>query len=323
MNEDARGEEWWELRLRPRAGRAEDARALLLELCPAGFVEEQDEFAVYLPDVPAALRACRLACSLGHAGLRPVRSSSWARWQDSFEPVTIGERMRIVPVSGASPDTGRAAQVGRWGAAGCIELFLEPGPAFGTGEHPTTAACLRYLDRVVRPEDRVVDVGTGSGILAIAAALLGAAQVLAVDVDPVACRVARRNLLLNPAASGAVTVLQANATHLLGQQDPGRPPAGPGDPDAQAAEGLLGPGAGLLGPGAADVVAANLTSALIRLLAQGLARITRSGGWLIASGLSWGNRPGVEAALRQASFDVQARTVEAGWATVLFQRGGA
>ena len=80
---------------------------------------------------------------------------------------------------------------------GEIVIEIDPGMAFGTGQHPTTAMCLRALEELVRPGMRVLDLGCGSGILAIAAAKLGAARVLALDIDPNAVRAARENAAAN------------------------------------------------------------------------------------------------------------------------------
>lgn len=112
-----------------------------------------------------------------------VQEEDWANnWKAYFKPVRVGERLMIIP---------------SWEAYELqpqdVPLFLDPGMAFGTGTHPTTALCLRRLETVVRPGMRVLDVGTGSGILAIASARLGAAPVVGIDIDPVAVRVAKEN----------------------------------------------------------------------------------------------------------------------------------
>jgi len=257
----------------------------LLALCPSGLVEEPDELTVYFPAADLARRAAVKVKANGDVALRPLAESSWGKWRSSFRTVAVSERLQVVPVyeAGAGPGTGAA-----------ITVLIEPGLAFGTGEHPTTLACLRYLERVVRPGHCVLDVGTGSGILAVAAALLGASEVVAIDLDPMACRAARTNLDLNPGAVGRVDVTEADAVLWLNRADA---------PQAR-------------------VVTANLTSALLTLLAPGLARATAPGGWLIASGISWEERPGVEDALFRSGFGISGRTLEAGWATILAVRKG-
>jgi ribosomal protein L11 methyltransferase len=112
-----------------------------------------------------------------------VQEEDWANaWKDYFKPIRVGARLVVIP-SWESYDL----------APSDLPLFLDPGMAFGTGTHATTALCLRWLESLVRPGARVLDVGTGSGILAIASARLGARQVVGIDLDPVAVKVAKEN----------------------------------------------------------------------------------------------------------------------------------
>ena len=112
----------------------------------------------------------------------------WAReWLQHFEPMRFGRRLWVVPTAYAPPEPG------------AVNLILDPGLAFGTGSHPTTALCLEWLDAradALRGQ-RVLDFGCGSGILAIAAALLGAAEVAALDIDPQALDATRENAARN------------------------------------------------------------------------------------------------------------------------------
>ncbi|MEW6261390.1 MAG: 50S ribosomal protein L11 methyltransferase [Thermodesulfobacteriota bacterium] len=116
-----------------------------------------------------------------------IEEEDWAEaWKSYFHPIRVSDRFVVKP-------TWRDYA----SEAGEIVLEIDPGMAFGTGMHPTTVLCIRALETVVQPGMRVLDVGTGSGILALAAAKLGAAQVIGVDMDPVASAIAARNLRLN------------------------------------------------------------------------------------------------------------------------------
>lgn len=116
-----------------------------------------------------------------------VAEQDWAEsWKRYFHPFDLGERLTICPPwEAAEPALGR------------VLLMIDPGAAFGTGLHATTQLCLLALERLHTVGARVLDMGCGSGILGIAASLLGAAQVTAVDVDPVALRITEENIALN------------------------------------------------------------------------------------------------------------------------------
>lgn len=118
---------------------------------------------------------------------KALYEQDWAvSWREFFGPVEFGGRLRIVPTwVDEQPDPGR------------LVIRLDPGQAFGTGHHETTRLCLAALEYHLRPRAGVLDVGTGSGVLAIAAILLGASHVLGIDVDPVAIRVAEENCTAN------------------------------------------------------------------------------------------------------------------------------
>ena len=119
-----------------------------------------------------------------------VGDTDWVRrTQAQFEPIRVSARLWIVPSWHAAPDPQ------------AINIRLDPGLAFGTGSHPTTRACLRWLERHVVPGARVLDYGCGSGILAIAAMKLGALDALGVDIDPEAVAAARANAARNDVAA--------------------------------------------------------------------------------------------------------------------------
>ncbi|MFQ5594395.1 MAG: 50S ribosomal protein L11 methyltransferase [Anaerolineae bacterium] len=122
--------------------------------------------------------------------VRELAEEDWAEaWKKGYSVQHIGQRLVVAP--SWEPYTPQDDE---------IVMRIDPGMAFGTGLHPTTRLCLMALETLTRAGDRVLDVGTGSGILAIAAAKLGAHQVLGVDLDPVAVQVARENVRLNHVA---------------------------------------------------------------------------------------------------------------------------
>lgn len=166
---------------------------------PVGDVDHlQATVRTYVPDTPEGReRVRRIDEALGHLNLiRPVprphvrvlEEEDWTTaWKKHYRPLRVGRRLVIVPVWEEPPEVEPDAVV----------IRLNPGMAFGTGLHPTTRLALRLLEEAVRPGVRVLDVGTGSGILAIAAALLGAHHVVATDVDPQAVVAARQNIREN------------------------------------------------------------------------------------------------------------------------------
>ncbi len=167
----------------------------------------------------------------------PIAGQDWVRaTQAQFEPIRISNRLWIVPSWHDAPDPE------------AINLILDPGMAFGTGTHPTTRLCLEWLERTVRPGASFLDYGCGSGILALAAAKLGAEPVSGVDIDPQALVAARAN-----AAANGVTAEFTDA-----EQTP---------------------------RGGFDLVVANILSNPLRLLAPALCGHVRPGGRLALSGI--------------------------------------
>jgi ribosomal protein L11 methyltransferase len=131
-----------------------------------------------------ALEALDDHVDLSTAEFRTVEDQDWERaWMDQFKPMKFGSRTWIVPWNLDIPAEANDEVIVR----------LDPGLAFGSGTHPTTALCLQWLDSLDLRNKTVLDYGCGSGILAIAAALLGAGPVAAVDIDPLALEAARYN----------------------------------------------------------------------------------------------------------------------------------
>jgi ribosomal protein L11 methyltransferase len=187
------------------AAEADDVAALLLEAGAAG-AEVRDGSIALMPGAPRPGEgrahvvafftsrddAERAAGAIGCSGaVAEVHDEDWSEtWKKDLAAFTIGHVFVRPSWIAAAPPPG------------AVEVVLDPGMAFGTGTHPTTALCLSAMDRLLAgaPGAHVLDVGTGSGLLAIAAAKLGAARVVATDVDPVALRVAEENARRNAVA---------------------------------------------------------------------------------------------------------------------------
>ncbi|WP_294475201.1 50S ribosomal protein L11 methyltransferase [uncultured Intestinimonas sp.] len=139
------------------------------------------------PDGQAQLRRWLAGVEAPYTTSR-LRENDWATsWQKYYKPLAVGKRLYIVP----EWERGEPAPEGR------TALYLNPGLTFGTGSHASTRLCLEWLEEFVRPGGRVLDLGCGSGILSVAALLLGAETALGVDIDPKAVDVAYENAALN------------------------------------------------------------------------------------------------------------------------------
>lgn len=139
-------------------------------------------------DGQAALRRYLAGLEDREYAVRPLLENDWATsWQKYYKPFPVGEKLYVVPqwLRSEAVPAGRTA------------VYLNPGLTFGTGNHTSTQLCMEGLERAVKPGDRVLDLGCGSGILAIAALLLGAKSSVGVDIDPKAADVAYENAAFN------------------------------------------------------------------------------------------------------------------------------
>lgn len=213
--------------------------------------------------------------------ITPLLDGDWAHaWQQSFPPLEVGARLLIVPPWEARPDnaTGGRAQV-----------IIEPGRAFGTGHHGSTEGCLRLLEEALSSDGsappRVLDIGTGTGILAIAAVKLGAPSALAIDVDPDAIAGARLNAEKNGCADRIALALDGPESLTAGQ--PFR------------------------------LVVANLLSHTHLGLARCYRRLVAPGGRLVLGGILADEHERVTEALAPVGFELVRRLVVDGWASLL------
>ena len=217
-----------------------------------------------LQGVPGAARP-------GNLRWREVGDRDWERaWMDRFRPMRFGRELWIVP-------TGMELPPGEEG----IRIRLDPGLAFGTGTHPTTALCLEWLDGQALKGALVVDYGCGSGILAIAAALTGATRVDAVANDPQALEASAANAVRN----GVASVVRAIEPGAFRARD-------------------------------ADVVLANILAGPLIELAPRITACVKSGGRIVLSGLLTEQVDEVVAAFAN-SCEVEETTAFEGWARVV------
>ncbi|MGF9963219.1 50S ribosomal protein L11 methyltransferase [Bacillus rhizoplanae] len=208
-----------------------------------------------------------------------VDEEDWATaWKKYYHPVKISDTFTIVPTWEEYTPSSPEEKI----------IELDPGMAFGTGTHPTTTMCIRALEKTVQPGDTVIDVGTGSGVLSIAAAKLGAASIQAYDLDPVAVESAEMNVRLNH-TENVVTVGQNS---LL--------------------EGIEGP---------VDLIVANLLAEIILLFPEDAARVLKSGGLFITSGIIAAKEKIVTEALVKAGFTVEEVLTMEDWVAIIARKG--
>lgn len=234
----------------------------------------------YLSEVKGAeSQANKLADRLRELGassveIQVVPDEDWSElWKIHFKPRLIGEKVWVRPTWEEAP-----------ASAGQIEIVLDPGQAFGTGDHPTTRVCLRLMEKVDLAGKSTYDLGCGSGILAIAAVKMGADPVYGSDIDPISVQVTRDNMAINGV-------------------------------DFPVFEG-----AGFIVDGPFDVVISNIISATLIRLAPDAAEAVKPGGWWITSGIIQGNWPDVRKAAESSGFKLLDHVLEDEWVGALFER---
>ena len=283
---------WLQVRLALTPAQAETYEDLMLELGAVSvtFMDAEDQpifepdlgttplwsqthlLALFEGDTDAAAleqRVQLLANGLTYE-LERLEDQEWERsWMDNFQPMRFGQRLWIVPSWHEAPEPE------------AVNLLLDPGLAFGTGTHPTTSLCLQWLDGEPVSGRRVLDFGCGSGILAIAALLLGAERAVGTDIDVQALEASREN---------------ANRNGI----DPARFPLYlPADlPDEPA-----------------DVVVANILAGPLVGLAEQITRLTRIGGRLALSGILAEQAEDVRAAYA-GCFDLEPTATLDGWVRI-------
>ena len=208
---------------------------------------------------------------------KAVDDADWKdNWKEYFKPAKITDRIVIKPTW---EEYERAEDD--------LVIEIDPGMAFGTGTHPTTSLCVKLLEKYIEPnKDKVLDVGCGSGILAIAAALLGAKDILAVDIDPIAVTVSKENVELNHLSS-EIRVLEGDLTKGLNEK--------------------------------ADIVVANLMADLVIMLSKDVAAHLKGKSIYISSGILIEKQEMVAAAIKERGFQILEIVEEGEWCAIAAQ----
>lgn len=197
----------------------------------------------------------------GSVSLDQVNEADWANaWKAYYKPTKVGQRVVVKPTweDYAMQD-------------GDLIIELDPGMAFGTGTHETTSMCIRELEKYVNKDSKVFDIGCGSGILAIAAAKLGAKEVVAVDLDEVVVKVAKENVLENKVEK-SVSVMHGNLTDVIKDK--------------------------------ADVIVANIIADIIKILAKDVQNFMKEDAIFISSGIILDKVEEVKESLIENGFEI-------------------
>jgi ribosomal protein L11 methyltransferase len=244
------------------------------------YVADSDYDPAMLDDIRNALWHLGQMRPISELRVTSLAEEDWANaWKEHFTVHKIGERVVIRPPWLEYEPLGAE-----------VVVELDPGMAFGTGLHPSTQLSMLGVEQVVRPGDRVFDIGTGSGILAIAALKLGASHADAVDVETVAVRATEENAARNGVAD--------NVDVRLGS-------VGPGEPFQ----------------GEYDVVLANIIARILIDLVDGVIGATKPGGHMVLAGIIQEREADVVAAYRQNGAEVITRRQHDDWVSLVLLRG--
>lgn len=241
------------------------------------FIPEEKDLPACVDFIKERFQACNIDCVME---MSDMSEENWAeQWKKYYKPVRVGKRLVVLPpwehYDFKEDD---------------VAVVMDPGMAFGTGTHETTRLCLSMLEKHLKKGEKVLDVGTGSGILAIAALKLGASFVYAYDIDPVAVRVAKDNLRANKVEDRAV----------CGQSD------------------LLANVDRLAAP--FSFVTANIVADILIRMAPDIGRYMTKGARFVASGIIEARKPDVITAMEAGGLNLIDSGDENGWTVLIFQK---
>ena len=209
----------------------------------------------------------------GEVEVQEMKEEDWANtWKKYYKPFRIGKSIVIKPIWEEYEEK-----------EGDLIVELDPGMAFGTGDHETTNMCIRALEKYVEKDSTVFDVGCGSGILAIAAAKLGAKKAIGVELDPVAVESAKENVGYNNLDN--IEILEGNLAEVI--------------------------------EGKADIVVANILAEIICILTEDVRRVLKQGGYFITSGIIHDRVDMVVNKLEECGFEVESVNKDGEWNCII------
>lgn len=214
----------------------------------------------------------------GKVSFSEIEEEDWATaWKKYYKPVKITDKMMIVPTWETNPKHSESM----------LKIELDPGMAFGTGIHPTTVLCIQALEKYVEKNDVVIDVGSGSGVLSIAAGLLGAKNVYAYDLDDVAVSSTKNNTALNQMEA----IIHADQNNLL--------------------EGI---------DETANVIVSNILAEIIVTFVQDAWNRLFDGGYFITSGIVSEKSELVQTALKDSGFTIIKTNGQKDWVVIIARK---
>jgi ribosomal protein L11 methyltransferase len=238
----------------------------------------KDDIDQYIKNKLNEIKEMGIDIGEGKVIIDSVNEEDWANnWKKYYKPTRIGKRIVVKPIWEEYKKEGND-----------IVIELDPGMAFGTGTHETTRMCVQALEKYIKHQDMIFDVGTGSGILAIAAAKLGSKEVMAVDLDPVAVDSARQNVSFNDISN--IKVMQGNLLDVVN--------------------------------GKADIVVANIIAEIIILLTDDVKKSLNQGGLFISSGIIRERQEAVMQKLIQSGFEIMEINTDGEWVCIVSKLKG-
>ena len=232
-----------------------------------------DEIVSFVKEKLKEIKELGINIGRGEVEVEEMKEEDWANtWKKYYKPFRIGKSIIIKPIWEEYEQT-----------EGDLVVELDPGMAFGTGDHETTNMCIRALEKYVKKDSTVFDVGCGSGILAIAAAKLGAKKAVGVDLDPVAVESAKENVAYNKLDN--IEILEGNLIDVI--------------------------------DGKADIVVANILAEIICILTEDVSRVLNKGGYFITSGIIHDRVDMVTSKLKECGFEVESVNKDGEWNCII------